>query len=180
MIQPKARYSMPTRMITRANPMSVVYDSGMGEVLVSCVGSNSGCVISDSTREVVTVQVATTVLLVSDIIETVLPPRAHLLISYVSRVSNELSVMSEKTLKEAVDDWEREANKLIEETRKVESLASKELKKQIKVAQVEGAKLIDSIKDGLGDADFGLRKELENRLNTIQDKLTRAWEELNN
>jgi len=88
--------------------------------------------------------------------------------------------MSEKTLKEAVDDWEREANKLIEETRKVESLASKELKKQIKAAQVEGAKLIDSIKDGLGDVDFGLRKELENRLNTIQDKLTRAWEELNN
>ena len=87
--------------------------------------------------------------------------------------------MSEKTLREAVDDWEREANKLIEETRKVESLASKELEKQIKAAQDEGAKLIDSIKDGLGDADFGLRKELENRLNTIQDKLTRAWEELN-
>jgi hypothetical protein len=54
-----------------------------------------------------------------------------------------------------------------------------ELEKQIKAAQDEGAKLIDSIKDGLGDADFGLRKELENRLNTIQDKLTRAWEELN-
>jgi len=90
-----------------------------------------------------------------------------------------LSVMSEKTLREAVDDWERKANKLIEETRKVESLASMELEKQIKAAQDEGAKLIDSIKDGLGDADFGLRKELENRLNTIQDKLTRAWEELN-
>ncbi|MGD0804590.1 MAG: hypothetical protein ABSA11_11030 [Candidatus Bathyarchaeia archaeon] len=87
--------------------------------------------------------------------------------------------MSEKTLREAVDDWERKANKLIEETRKVESLASMELEKQIKAAQDEGAKLIDSIKDGLGDADFGLRKELENRLNTIQDKLTRAWEELN-
>lgn len=90
-----------------------------------------------------------------------------------------MSVMSEKTLREAVDDWERKANKLIEETRKVESLASMELEKQIKAAQDEGAKLIDSIKDGLGDADFGLRKELENRLNTIQDKLTRAWEELN-
>jgi hypothetical protein len=90
-----------------------------------------------------------------------------------------LSVMSEKTLKEAVDDWEREANKLIEETRKVGSLASKDLEKQIKAAQDEGAKLIDSIKDGLGDADFELRKELENRYNTIQIKLTRAWEELN-
>jgi hypothetical protein len=87
--------------------------------------------------------------------------------------------MSEKTLKEAVDDWEREANKLIEETRKVGSLASKDLEKQIKAAQDEGAKLIDSIKDGLGDADFELRKELENRYNTIQIKLTRAWEELN-
>jgi hypothetical protein len=90
-----------------------------------------------------------------------------------------LSVMSGRTLKIAVDDWERDANKLIEETREVGSLVSKDLEKQIKVAQVEGAKLIDSIKDGLGDADFELRKELENRLNDIQSKLTRAWDELN-
>jgi len=88
--------------------------------------------------------------------------------------------MSEKTLKEAVDDWEREANKLIEETRKVESLASKDLEKRIKAAQDEGAKIIDSIKIGLGDADYELRKELENRYNTIEYKLTRAWEELKN
>ena len=91
-----------------------------------------------------------------------------------------MSVMSEKTLKEAVDDWEREANKLIEETRKVESLASKDLEKRIKAAQDEGAKIIDSIKIGLGDADYELRKELENRYNTIEYKLTRAWEELKN
>jgi len=88
--------------------------------------------------------------------------------------------MSEKTLKVAVDDWEREANKLIEETRKVESLASKDLKKRIKAAQDEGAKIIDSIKIGLGDADYELRKELENRYDTIEYKLTRAWEELKN
>ena len=88
--------------------------------------------------------------------------------------------MSEKTLKEAVDDWEREANILIEETRKVESLASKDLKKRIKAAQDEGAKIIDSIKIGLGDADYELRKELENRYDTIEYKLTRAWEELKN
>ena len=91
-----------------------------------------------------------------------------------------MSVMSEKTLKEAVDDWEREANKLIEETRKVESLASKDLEKRIKAAQDEGAKIIDSIKIGLGDADYELRKELENRYDTIEYKLTRAWEELKN
>ena len=88
--------------------------------------------------------------------------------------------MSEKTLKVAVDDWEREANKLIEETKKVESLASKDLVKRIKAAQDEGAKIIDSIKIGLGDADYELRKELENRYNTIEYKLTRAWEELKN
>jgi hypothetical protein len=87
--------------------------------------------------------------------------------------------MSEKTLKEAVDNWEKDANKLIEETKEVGSLASKDLDKQIKAAQVEGAKLVDSIKDGLGDADFELRKELENRLSDIQSKLLRAWEELN-
>jgi hypothetical protein len=87
--------------------------------------------------------------------------------------------MSEKKLRDAVDDWERDANKLVEATREVGSLASKDLEKQIKATQVEGAKLIDSIKDGLGDANYELRKELENRLNTIQSKLTRAWEELN-
>jgi hypothetical protein len=92
---------------------------------------------------------------------------------------SKMSVMSEKTLRVAVDDWEREANKLIEQTREVGSLASKDLEKQIKATQVEGTKLIDSIKDGLGDADYGLRKELENRLDTIQSKLMRAWEELN-
>ena len=32
-----------------------------------------------------------------------------------------MSVMSEKTLRVAVDDWEREANKLIEQTREVGS-----------------------------------------------------------
>ncbi len=83
-----------------------------------------------------------------------------------------------RRLKKQLTTW-REANKFIEETRKVGSLASKDLEKQIKAAQDEGAKLIDSIKDGLGDADFELRKELENRYNTIQIKLTRAWEELN-
>ena len=90
-----------------------------------------------------------------------------------------MSVMSEKTLRVAVDDWEREANKLIEQTREVGSLASKDLEKQIKATQMEGTKLIDSIKDGLGDANYGLRKELENRLDTVQSKLMRAWEELN-
>jgi len=90
-----------------------------------------------------------------------------------------MSVMSEKTLKQAVDNWEKDANKLLEETREVGSLASKDLEKQIKAAQVEGAKLIDSIKDGLGDADYKLGKELESRLIALQSKLTRAWEELN-
>jgi dipeptidase len=87
--------------------------------------------------------------------------------------------MSEKTLKQAVDNWEKDANKLLEETREVGSLASKDLEKQIKATQVEGAKLIDSIKDGLGDADYKLGKELESRLIALQSKLTRAWEELN-
>jgi hypothetical protein len=86
--------------------------------------------------------------------------------------------MSEVTLKEAVDSWEKEANKLIEESKKVRDVASKDLDKRIKKAQVDGEKLIDSIKIGLGDADYELRKQLEDRYTTAQYKLTRAWEEL--
>jgi hypothetical protein len=82
-------------------------------------------------------------------------------------------------LKVAVDNWEKEANKLVEETKKVREVASKDLDKRIKAAQLEGEKLIDSIKIGLGDADYELRKQLEDRYNTAQYKLTRAWEELN-
>jgi hypothetical protein len=85
--------------------------------------------------------------------------------------------MAEKTMKEAFDDWEKQADKLVEETKKVGSAASKEFDKQLKILQDEGAKLFDSIKRG--DVDEPLRKELEKRYNNIKDKLKRAWEELN-
>ena len=83
--------------------------------------------------------------------------------------------MAEKTMKEALDDWEKEANKLIEETKKVSTTASKKLDKQLKTLQDEGAKLIDSLKK---EDDEKLRKDLEKRYNIIKDKLTRAWDEL--
>jgi DNA anti-recombination protein RmuC len=83
--------------------------------------------------------------------------------------------MAEKTMKEALDDWEKEANKLIEETKKVSTTASKNLDKQLKTLQDEGAKLIDSLKK---EDDEKLRKDLEKRYNIIKDKLTRAWNEL--
>ena len=83
--------------------------------------------------------------------------------------------MAEKTMKEALDDWEKEANKLIEETKKVSTTASKKLDKQLKTLQDEGAKLIDSLKK---EDDEKLRKDLEKRYNIIKDKLTRAWNEL--
>jgi len=84
-------------------------------------------------------------------------------------------LMAEKTMKEALDDWEKEANKLIEETKKVSTTASKKLDKQLKTLQDEGAKLIDSLKK---EDDEKLRKDLEKRYNIIKDKLTRAWDEL--
>ena len=83
--------------------------------------------------------------------------------------------MAEKTMKEALDDWEKEANKLIEETKKVGSTASKNLDKQLKTLQDEGSKLVNSLKE---EDDEKLRNDLEKRYNIIKDKLTRAWNEL--
>ena len=86
--------------------------------------------------------------------------------------------MTENTLKKAVDDWEKEANKLIEETKKVGATASKDIDKQLKTLQDQGAKLFESIKRSGGNTDDELRRDLEKRYNTIKDKLTRAWNEL--
>jgi len=85
------------------------------------------------------------------------------------------NTMAEKTMKEALDDWEKEANKLIDETKKVGATASKKFDKQLKTLQDDGAKLIDSLKE---EDDEKLRKDLEKRYNVIKDKLTRAWNEL--
>ncbi len=84
--------------------------------------------------------------------------------------------MSEDNLKKAIDDWETEANKFVQETKKVGATASKELDKQLKMIQDEGAKLIESIKKG--DPDDKLRLDMERRYNIARDKLTRAWKEL--
>ena len=83
--------------------------------------------------------------------------------------------MADKTMKEALDDWEKEANKLIEETKKVGATASKELDKQVKTLQGKGVKLIDALKE---ENDVKLRKDLEKRYDTVKDKLTRAWNEM--
>jgi predicted nuclease with TOPRIM domain len=85
--------------------------------------------------------------------------------------------MSDKTMKETLDDWEKQADKLVKETKKVGSATSKEIDKQLQVLQDEGAKLFDSIKRG--DVEGPQRIELEKRYNEVKDKLKRAWEELN-
>ena len=56
--------------------------------------------------------------------------------------------MAENTLKKAVDDWEKEADRLIDEPKKVSSTASKEFDKQLKTLQDEGTKLVESIRRG--------------------------------
>ncbi len=85
--------------------------------------------------------------------------------------------MADKTMKEALDDWEKQANKLAEETKKVGATASEDLKKRIKTLQDEGTKLLDSMKREK-NTDEKLRLDLERRYNVTRDKLRRAWEEL--
>ncbi len=87
--------------------------------------------------------------------------------------------MTDKTMKEAIDDWERAANEFINETKKVGATASKKLEQQLKALQDEGAKLVDSYKHEGEDADEKLGRDLERRYNVIKDKLRRTWEELN-
>ncbi len=82
----------------------------------------------------------------------------------------------DKTLREALDDWEKSVDRLIEETKKVGATASKELGKHVEKVQTEGEKLRTSI--GKGEADEKIRVELEKRYHTAKDKLNRAWKEL--
>ncbi len=88
--------------------------------------------------------------------------------------------MSEK-LKEAVNNWEKEADRLVKETMKAESAASKDLEKRITQSRSEGEKLIKNLGEESKKADKQLRKALEDlevRSKTIQDKLNRAWTEM--
>jgi hypothetical protein len=88
--------------------------------------------------------------------------------------------MSEK-LKEAVNNWEKEADRLVKETMKAEAAASKDLEKRIAQSRAEGEKLIKSLGEESKKADKQLRKaldDLEIRSKTIEDKLNRAWNEL--
>jgi hypothetical protein len=83
--------------------------------------------------------------------------------------------MTGKTLKEDLDDWEKEVNKLIEETKKAGVTASKNLENKLKEVHNEGAKLIDSIKS---ENDEKLKNDFNKRYIATKDKLTRAWNEL--
>ncbi len=82
--------------------------------------------------------------------------------------------MTDKSMKEALDDWEKEANKFIEETKKVGATASKKLGEQRNKLREEGDKLFDSFKKKEKSVDI----QLEKRYNVTKDKLSRAWEEL--
>ena len=84
--------------------------------------------------------------------------------------------MSEDNLRKAIDDWEKEAEKLVQETRKVGASTSKELDKQVKKLQDDGAKLMETIRKG--DPDSKLKMDIERRYNVARDKLARAWKEL--
>ncbi len=82
----------------------------------------------------------------------------------------------DKSWNEALDDWEKEAAKLADETKKLGKSTSKELDKQIKSLQDRGDKLIDSIKKG--DSEDKIKLDLERRYNVTRDKLRRAVNEL--
>jgi SMC interacting uncharacterized protein involved in chromosome segregation len=88
--------------------------------------------------------------------------------------------MSEK-LRESVTNWEKEVDRLIKETMKVGAAASEDLEKRLSQSRSEGDKLMKSIGDESKEADKQLKKvldDLESRSKIVQDKLSRAWNEL--
>ncbi len=91
-----------------------------------------------------------------------------------------VSLLSEK-LREAVNNWEKEADQLVKETMKVGEAASEDLRKQLSQALIEVQKLLKSIREESTKPDEQLKKaldDLEVRTKEVQDKLNRAWNEL--
>ena len=89
--------------------------------------------------------------------------------------------MPDKKLKQEVDTWENRVNDFIAETRKAGKQTAKDLDKQLKVIQDEGKKIGKSIDFELAKTDKELKKALSDlgkRSEAIQDKLNRAWDEL--
>ena len=89
--------------------------------------------------------------------------------------------MPDKKLKQEVDTWENRVNDFIQETRKASKQSAKDLDKRLKVIQGEGRKLGKSVDVELVNADKEMKKVLDDlgkRLEAVQDKLNRAWDEL--
>jgi len=89
--------------------------------------------------------------------------------------------MPDKKLKQEVDSWESRVNDFIQETRNASKQSAKDLDKRLKVIQGEGRKLGKSVDVELVKADKEMKKVLDDlgkRLEAIQDKLNRAWDEL--
>ena len=88
---------------------------------------------------------------------------------------------SEQEWNETVDNWEKEVNEFIEEVKKGGRKASKELDKQLTKIQDEGRVISRDLKGENETVSERMRDaldELGDRLVNLENKLTRAWEEL--
>ena len=88
---------------------------------------------------------------------------------------------TEQEWKETVDNWEMEVNKFLEELKKGGKEASKELDKQLTKIQDEGRAIARDIKREDETVSEKMRDALHDigdKLVETQNKLTRAWEEL--
>jgi histidinol dehydrogenase len=89
---------------------------------------------------------------------------------------------TEQEWNETVDNWEKEVDEFIEEIKKGGKKASKELDKQLTKIQDEGRAIARDLKGEDETVSEKMRDALNkfgDKLVELQNKLTRAWDELN-
>ena len=89
---------------------------------------------------------------------------------------------TEQEWNETVDNWEEEVNEFIEEIKKGGKKASKELDKQLTKIQDEGRAIARDLKGEDETVSEKMRDAMNkfgDKLVELQNKLTRAWDELN-
>lgn len=79
------------------------------------------------------------------------------------------------------EDWEKAVEKLVNDAKKAGATASVEMDRRFKEMQTQGAKLAQTLQEQSKEADKNMRAaltEMDKRVKIAQDKMSRAWKEL--
>ncbi len=84
-------------------------------------------------------------------------------------------------VKKPLEDWEKAVEKFVNDAKKAGATASVEMDKRFKEMQTQGTKVAQTLQEQSKEADKNMRAaltEMDKRVKVAQDKMSRAWKEL--